>query len=246
MNNESLLFGIHAVMEAIKSGKTIDKLFLQKGLKGELAKSLTELLESKNIIANIVPIEKLNKLTRKNHQGVVAYVAPIDFYDLEELIIQTQEKGETPLFILLDQLTDVRNFGAIIRTAECVGAHGIIIAKSGSAPVSADTVKTSAGAIFNVPICKVDHLKDALFLLEASGIQTVAATEKTDNTLYHIDFKIPTAIVMGSEGKGVSNGILKTVSKKAKLPMYGKISSLNVSVAAGAFLYEAIRQRSSL
>lgn len=244
MKNEALLFGIHAVVEAIKSGKTLDKIFVQKGLKGDLYKELEALLNTHSITPNTVPVEKLNKLTQKNHQGVAAFIAPIDFYDLEEIIIQTQEKGETPLFILLDQLTDVRNFGAIIRTAECVGAHGIVIPKSGAAPVTADTVKTSAGAIFNIPICKVDHLKDAIFLLEASGVKTVAATEKTENTLYDIDFKTPTAIVIGSEGKGVSNGILKTVSYKAKLPMFGKISSLNVSVAAGAFLYEAIRQRS--
>ena len=243
MDNESQLFGIHAVMEAIKSGKTIDKIFLQKGLQGELSRELILLLREHKIVPNTVPIEKLNKLTRKNHQGVVAFVAPVDFHDLEELVIQTQEKGETPLFIMLDQLTDARNFGAIIRTAECVGAHGIIIPKSGAAPVSADTVKTSAGAVFNMPICKVDHLKDALFLLQASGIQTVAATEKTEDTIYQVDFKNPTAIIMGSEGKGVSPGILKLVDHKAKLPMYGNISSLNVSVAAAVFLYEAVRQR---
>jgi len=243
MNNESQLFGIHAVMEAIKSGKTIDKIFLQKGLQGTLSKELIVLLREHKIVPNTVPIEKLNKLTRRNHQGVVAFMAPVSFHDLEELIIQTQEKGENPLFIMLDQLTDVRNFGAIIRTAECVGAHGIIIAKTGSAPISDDTIKTSAGAVFNMPICKVDHLKDALFLLHASGIQSVAATEKTQDTLYDVDFNNPTVIVMGSEGKGVSPGVLKMVNHKSKLPMYGKISSLNVSVAAGAFLYEAIRQR---
>ncbi len=243
MSNESQLFGIHAVMEAIKSGKTIDKIFLQKGLQGSLSKELILLLREHKITPNTVPVEKLNKLTHKNHQGVVAFVAPVDFHDLEEVIISTQEAGKTPLFILLDQLTDARNFGAIIRTAECIGAHGIVIAKTGAAPVSADTVKTSAGAVFNMPICKVDHLKDALFLLQASGIQTVAATEKTEDSIYQIDFKIPTAIIMGSEGKGVSPGILKLVDHKAKLPMFGEISSLNVSVAAGVFLYEVIRQR---
>ena len=168
MKNEALLFGIHAVIEAIKSGKTLDKIFVQKGLKGDLYKELEALLNTYSITPNTVPVEKLNKLTQKNHQGVAAFIAPIDFYDLEEIIIQTQEKGETPLFILLDQLTDVRNFGAIIRTAECVGAHGIVIPKSGAAPVTADTVKTSAGAIFNIPICKVDHLKDCLLYTSPS------------------------------------------------------------------------------
>ncbi len=243
MSNESQLFGIHAVMEAIKSGKTIDKIFLQKGLQGSLSKELILLLREHKITPNTVPVEKLNKLTHRNHQGVVAFVAPVDFHDLEEVIIRTQEAGKTSLFILLDQLTDARNFGAIIRTAECIGAHGIVIAKTGAAPVSADTVKTSAGAVFNIPICKVDHLKDALFLLQASGIQTVAATEKTEDSIYQVDFKLPSAIIMGSEGKGVSPGILKLVDHKAKLPMFGEISSLNVSVAAGVFLYEAVRQR---
>lgn len=245
MSNETQLFGIHAVMEAIKSGKTIDKVFLQKGLQGDLSRELISLLRTHKITPNTVPVEKLNRITHKNHQGVIAYTSPVDFHDLEELIIATQEKGEVPLLILLDQLTDARNFGAIIRTAECVGVHGIVITKSGSAPVSADTIKTSAGAVFNMPICKVSHLKDAIFLLQSCGVQTVAATEKTEENLYSIDFELPTAIVMGSEGTGVSNGILKVVDHKAKLPMFGEISSLNVSVAAGAFLYEATRQRIS-
>lgn len=244
MKNESHLFGIRSVLEAINSGKIIDKVFLQKGLQGTLAKELQEVLDTNNIQVSYVPVEKLNRLTRKNHQGVVALTSPIEFHDLEELVISVTESGATPLFILLDQLSDVRNFGAIIRTAECVGAHGIVIQKKGGAPVSADTVKTSAGAIFNIPICKVDHIKDAVFYMQGSGIQVVAATEKTTDTLYEIDLSIPTAIVMGSEGKGVSPSLLKLVDGKAKLPMFGEIASLNVSVACGAFLYETIRQRS--
>ena len=243
MSNETQLFGIHAVMEAIKSGKTIDKIFLQKGLQGDLSKELIGLLRANKIVPNTVPVEKLNRITHKNHQGVIAFTSPVDFYDLEELIVSTQEKGEIPLFIVLDQLTDVRNFGAIIRTAACVGVHGIVIAKSGAAPVSADTVKTSAGAVFNIPICKVSHIKDAIFMFQSCGVQTVAATEKATDNLYAVNFKVPMAIVMGSEGSGVSQGVLKVVDYKAKLPMVGEISSLNVSVAAGAFLYEATRQR---
>ncbi len=243
MQNESLLFGFHAVIEAIKSGKPIDKIFLQKNLQGDLAKELIQLLRDHKITPNTVPAEKLNKLTRKSHQGVVAFTSPVSFQDLEELIIQTQEKGEVPFFILLDGVTDVRNFGAIIRSAECTGVHGIIVPKTGSTPISGDTVKTSVGAVFNVPICKVDHIKDALFLLHSCGIQTVAATEKTEQLIYNVDLKNPTAIVMGSEGSGVSSGVLKTVSEKAKLPMFGEISSLNVSVAAGTFMYEIVRQR---
>ncbi len=145
--------------------------------------------------------------------------------------------------MLLDQLSDVRNFGAIIRTAECTGVDGIIIQKSGSAPVNGDTIKTSAGAVFKIPICKVDHIKDAMFHLQASGIKVIAATEKTENTLYDVSFKEPCAIIMGSEGRGINPSVLKLVDAKAKLPLLGEIESLNVSVACGAFLYEAIRQR---
>ncbi|GAA4271325.1 23S rRNA (guanosine(2251)-2'-O)-methyltransferase RlmB [Aquimarina gracilis] len=243
MKQESLIFGIRAIIEAITSGKTIDKLFIQGNLQGELAKELLQLAKQQKVTVNYVPIEKLNRLTRKNHQGAVAYTSPIDFYELENLVLQVIESGHTPLFLILDQLSDVRNFGAIIRTAECTGVHGIIIQKKGGAPVNADTIKTSAGAVFKIPICKVDHIKDALFYLQGSGIQVIAATEKAPDTIYEQDLMLPTAFIMGSEGKGVSNSILKLVDKQAKLPMYGEIGSLNVSVACGAFLYEAIRQR---
>lgn len=243
MENQTKIFGIRAVIEAINSGKTIDKVFIQKGLRGELFHQLEKLLREHVVNASYVPIEKLNRLTNKNHQGVVAQISPIEFHDLENLILKVVESGKTPLFILLDQLSDVRNFGAIIRTAECTGVDGIIIQKKGGAPVNGDTIKTSAGAVFKVPICKVDHIKDAIYYLQASGIKTIAATEKTDNNIYDVSFKEPCGIIMGSEGKGVSNSVLKIVDEKAKLPMFGEISSLNVSVACGAFLYEAVRQR---
>ncbi|MCX2679495.1 23S rRNA (guanosine(2251)-2'-O)-methyltransferase RlmB [Galbibacter sp. EGI 63066] len=243
MENNYQIFGIRTVIEAIQSGKTIDKVFVQKGLKGSLFQELEQLLKQDQINTSFVPVEKLNRLSKKNHQGVVANISPIEFHDLENLIMQTIESGDTPLFLLLDQLSDVRNFGAIIRTAECTGVHGIIIQKKGAAPVTADTVKTSAGAVFKVPICKVDHIKDAVFHMQASGIQVVAATEKTDQALYDVDFKNPTAIIMGSEGSGISPSILKVIDQKAKLPLLGEIASLNVSVACGAFLYEVVRQR---
>ena len=175
----------------------------------------------------------------------MAHIAPIAFYELDALVSAVKETKENPLFLILDQLSDVRNFGAIIRTAECTGVDGIIVQKSGSAPINGDTIKTSAGAVFNIPICKVDHIKDAIFYFQASEIKVIAATEKTDQTLYEVDFKAATAIVMGSEGKGVSPSVLKLVDNKAKLPMYGSIASLNVSVACGAFLYEVVRQRHS-
>ncbi|MBT8265326.1 MAG: 23S rRNA (guanosine(2251)-2'-O)-methyltransferase RlmB [Bacteroidia bacterium] len=243
MENSSKIFGLRTVIEAINSGKTIDKVFVQKGLRGELFHELESLLRKEGINTSYVPIEKLNRLTNKNHQGVVAQISPIEFHDLDNLVLEVIESGSTPLFLLLDQISDVRNFGAIIRTAECTGVHGIIIQKKGGAPINGDTVKTSAGAVFKVPICKVDHIKDAMFHLQASGIKVIAATEKSEDTLYDVSFKEPCAVIMGSEGKGISPSILKLVDAKAKLPMKGDIGSLNVSVACGAFLYEVIRQR---
>jgi 23S rRNA (guanosine2251-2'-O)-methyltransferase len=244
MQEETLIFGIRAIIEAINSEKTIDKVFLQKGLKGELYGELESLIRRSQINCSYVPVEKLNRLTKKNHQGAVAQISPIAFYDLENLVLSTFESGKTPLFLLLDQLSDVRNFGAIIRTAECTGVNGIVIQKKGGAPVNGDTIKTSAGAVFKVPICKVDHIKDAVFFMQASGIKVIAATEKTDNTLYDVSFKEPCAIIMRSEDRGINPSTLKVVDEKAKLPLLGDIESLNVSVACGAFLYEAVRQRS--
>ncbi|MDY0089803.1 MAG: 23S rRNA (guanosine(2251)-2'-O)-methyltransferase RlmB [Flavobacteriaceae bacterium] len=243
MQKENQIFGIRAVIEAIQAGKEIDKLFIQKEAQGELMRELFKLVKDKQISYSYVPVEKLNRLTDKNHQGVVATVAPISFYELEELISQVFESGKTPLFLILDQLSDARNFGAIIRTAECTSVNGIIIPKHGAAPVNGDTVKTSAGAVFNVPICKVGHLKDAVFYLQSSGVKVIAATEKTDNNLYDVSMTEPTAIIMGSEDRGINPSVLKIVDEKAKLPMFGSIGSLNVSVACGAFLYEAVRQR---
>lgn len=243
MQEQTQIFGIRAIIEAINAGETIDKVFLQKGLKGDLFSELEFVLRQNAVSSSYVPVEKLNRLTKGNHQGAVAQISPIAFYDLEELVVQVTESGKTPLFLLLDQLSDVRNFGAIIRTAECTGVNGIIIQKKGGAPVNGDTIKTSAGAVFKVPICKVDHIKDAVFYMQASGIKVVAATEKTDDTLYDIDFTEPCAIIMGSEDRGINPSTLKVVDARAKLPLLGEIGSLNVSVACGAFLYEAVRQR---
>ncbi len=241
-----IIFGIRAIIEAINSGNTISKVYLQKELRGELFSELNGLIKANGISTSNVPVEKLDRLSKNNnHQGAVAQISPIDFYDLDELIQNTLEKKEVPLFLLLDQLSDVRNFGAIIRTAECTGVNGIVIQKNGSAPVNAETIKTSAGAAFKMPICKVDHIKDAIYVLQASDIKTVAATEKTDDSVYDINFNQPIAIIMGSEHRGVNPSILKMVDYKAKLPLLGEIESLNVSVACGAFLYETVRQRMS-
>ena len=245
MQKETKLYGLRAILEAIEADKSIDKIFLQKDLRGELFTKLEKKIRKKGLNFSYVPVEKLNRLTTSNHQGAVAQISPISFYDLDALVTAVKETKEHPLFLVLDQLSDVRNFGAIIRTAECTGVDGIIIQKKGSAPINGDTIKTSAGAVFNIPICKVDHIKDALYYFQASDIKIIAATEKTDNSLYITDFTKGCAIVMGSEGKGISPSALKIVDAKAKLPMFGNIASLNVSVACGVFLYEAVRQRQS-
>lgn len=242
--NTTNIFGLRAIIEAIESGSSINKIYLQKGLRGNLYYELDKLIKTYKISTSTVPIEKLDRLSKNsNHQGAVAQISPVEFYDLEKIIEQSVDSGKTPFFLVLDQLSDVRNFGAIIRTAECTGVNAIIIQKNGSAPVNSETIKTSAGAAFKMPICKVDHIKDALFLLQASGIKTVAATEKTEDSVYDVDFNQPIAVVMGSEDRGVNPSVLKMVDYKAKLPLLGEIASLNVSVACGVFLYENVRQR---
>lgn len=240
---EQQIYGIRAVIEAVNAGKTIDRVFLQKGLQGTLYKELLATLQGAQIATQYVPIEKLNRMSKKNHQGVIATLSPVEYQDFEELVIGVTESGKVPLFLVLDHLQDVRNFGAIVRTAECTGVSGIIIPKRGSVSVTADAVKTSAGAVFRVPICKVDNLIDAVYYLQGSGIRVVAATEKTNNLLYSEDFTTPLAIVMGAEDVGISGGVLKVVDSRVKLPMAGEIGSLNVSVACAVFLYEAVRQR---
>ncbi|MEQ6124577.1 23S rRNA (guanosine(2251)-2'-O)-methyltransferase RlmB [Pseudotenacibaculum sp. MALMAid0570] len=244
MNQTTNIFGLRAIIEAINSGSTINKVYLQKGLRGNLFFELESLIKKERIATSFVPVEKLDRLSKnKNHQGAVAQISPVEFEDIDLLIENTLEKTSSPLFILLDQISDVRNFGAIIRTAECTGVNGIIVQQSGSAPVNAETIKTSAGAAFKVPICRVNHIKDAIYTLQASDISVIAATEKTDNLIYDLDLNKPLAIVMGSEHRGVNPSVLKIVNEKAKLPMLGEIDSLNVSVACGSFLYEIIRQR---
>ncbi|OYU81610.1 MAG: 23S rRNA (guanosine(2251)-2'-O)-methyltransferase RlmB [Flavobacterium sp. BFFFF1] len=244
MEKEHLIFGIRAIIEAITAKKEVDKVFLQKDISGELMKDLMKVLKRNNINFSYVPVEKLNRLTVNNHQGAVASISPVSFHDLETLTEKILATGKNPLFLILDQISDARNFGAIIRTAECTGVDAIIVQKAGSAPVNGDTVKTSAGAVFNVPICKVEHIKDAIFYLQGSGFRTIAATEKTDQNVYDVALSGPIAIIMGSEDRGINPSVLKIVDDKAKLPMFGSIGSLNVSVACGAFLYEALRQRS--
>ena len=230
----SQIFGLRPVIEAIEAGRTIDKLFIQKGLSGTLFATLLKLVERHQLSHSFVPVEKLNRLTHGNHQGVVAQLSPVEFVPLEELVRSTIESGN---------LSDVRNVGAIIRTAECTGVSGIILPKQGSAAIGEDMVKTSAGAIFNIPLCKVDNLIDAIYYLQGSGIKVVGATEKAPTLLYELSLTEPLAIVMGAEDVGISKGVLRVLDERAKLPLQGETASLNVSVACGAFLYEVVRQR---
>lgn len=246
MEDTTTIFGIRTVIEAIQSAKNIDKIYIQKGLNNPLFQELLSVIGKKGYNISYVPVEKLQKLTQGNHQGVVAKISPIEFREMEDVVQEVLEKEDTtPLFLLLDQITDARNFGAIIRTAECCGVNAIIVQDKGGAPVNADTVKTSAGAVFNIPICKVNHIKDAIYYLQGSGVNVVAATEKSDQSIYETELNKATALVMGSEGRGINPSVLKIVNDKAKLPMFGSIGSLNVSVACGAFLYEIVRQRGS-
>lgn len=237
------IFGIRPVIEALEAGKTFDKVFVQKGLRGSQSEELLEALKSYKVNVKTVPVEKLNRLTRKTHQGVFGFLSPIEFEETEALLQRIAQAEKAPLLLLLDRVTDVRNFGAIVRTAECAGVDAVVIPKHESAPVSADAVKTSTGALFRVPVCKVDNLADFIFSLKSEDIQVVAGTEKTEDLLYDTDFRVPTALVMGNEEKGISNQILKICDRRAKLPLAGSIGSLNVSVATGALLYEAVRQR---
>lgn len=241
---DDFIFGLRPVIEAIEAGKTIDKIFIQNGLQGPIVMDLKKLLAQHKIRANYVPIEKLNRFTRKNHQGIVAFISDIPFYSIEDIIPQLFEEGKTPFILILDRLTDVRNFGAICRTAECVGVDAIVIPDKGAAPINSDAIKTSAGAIYNIKICKEKNLAHSVDFLQQSGISVFASTEKAQKLIYETDFKEPCAIVMGNEETGISKEVMHHSDEKIKLPIVGKTQSLNVSVACGAVLYEVVRQRS--
>ena len=241
--SNQLVFGIRAVIEAIDSGKEIESIFVQRGLSGSLFLELKSLLKEHDIGYQQVPVEKLNRITRKNHQGVIAVISPITYQRIEDLLPVIYEKGETPLLLMLDGVTDVRNMGAIARTAECAGIHAIIVPRKGSAEINPDAIKTSAGALYKIPVCREEALgRTARFLIE-SGVQLVVSTEKTQDSVYDVDYTGPTCIVLGAEDVGVSDDLIRVSDKLAKIPMFGEIKSLNVSVSAGIVIYEAIRQR---
>jgi 23S rRNA (guanosine2251-2'-O)-methyltransferase len=246
INNKdnNYIFGIRPIIEAIEAGKTIDKLFIQKGLHNDLFAELWKLVRFKRINYKHVPLEKINRLTKKNHQGVFAFISPIDFHNIEDIIPTLYEEGKNPLILVLDRITDIRNFGAISRTAECAGVNAILIPEKNTAAINADAIKTSAGALHKITVCRTWNLKLTLQFIKECGIQLITCTEKTQNNIYDLDYTPPTAIIIGSEEDGISPEFLKMSDAKAKIPMYGKIASLNVSVATGIILYEAIKQRS--
>jgi len=239
------IFGIRAVIEAIESGKELESLFIQRGLNGGLLIELKTLIRERNISYQQVPIEKLNRLTRKNHQGVVAIISPITYQNIEDIIPLVYERGEVPLILMLDGVTDIRNFGAIARTAECAGVHAIIVPQKGSAEINPDAIKTSAGALFKIPVCRVDSLYKTAKFLQESGLQLISCTEKTDDTIYQPDYTSPSVLILGSEERGISDDLIRISEHLAKIPLFGEIASLNVSVSTGVVVYEAIRQRSN-
>jgi len=237
------IYGLRSVIEAIDSQETLSKVYLQRGLTGASSYELIKKLKKKSIEISYVPVEKLNRLTPKNHQGVVATISPIKFLSISNLSDLIESKPKSISLLILDQLSDVRNFGAIVRTAECTAIDCIVIQSSGSAPVNGDTIKTSSGAIFNVPICKVPHIKDAIFLIKQHDIKIFGASEKAENNIYQTQFGKSQAIIMGSEGKGLSSSVIKLCDELIRIPLLGKIESLNVSVACGTILYEVVRQK---
>lgn len=243
MEKSDYIFGIRAVIEAIEAGKEIDKIMVKKDLQGDLAQELFAAARQVGAPIQRVPVERINRITRKNHQGVVAFLSAVEYYTLDALVPQLYEAGEVPFVVLLDGVTDVRNFGAIARTCECVGAHAIVIPARGSVSVNADAVKTSAGALHTLPVCRECSIQEAVKYLHDSGFTIVAASEKSDKNYTQVDYTAPVAIVMGAEDTGVSPAVLRYCDEMVAIPMRGNIGSLNVSVAAGVMMYEVVRQR---
>ncbi len=240
---QQLIFGTRPLIEALQSGKEIEKVFIQKGLSGNTFKELMPLLKENGVPYQVVPKEKLNRITRKNHQGIIAAVSPVSFYEVEQIIPSIYERGESPFILILDKVTDVRNFGAILRTAHSAGVHAVVIPDKNSAQLNSGTVKSSAGAIYKLPLCRVHNLKDTILFLKESGLKVFAATEKAEKNYFEEDFSEPLALIMGSEGEGISPAYLKLSDKQIKIPMLGEIASLNVSAATAVLLYEVVRQR---
>jgi 23S rRNA (guanosine2251-2'-O)-methyltransferase len=242
---DEFIYGLRPLIEAIESGREIERIYIRKNLQGELYQELAVLVKKRAIPYQLVPVEKLNRITRKNHQGVIAHISHISYHAIDQVIPGIYEKGEDPLVILLDSVTDVGNFGAIARTAECAGVHAIIVPWHGSAPVNADSLKTSAGALSRIPVCRVQNIHYTVKFLKNSGLKIFSATDKAEKIYSRVQFTGPLVIIVGSEDKGIDPGLLKISDELVKIPLMGQISSLNVSVAAGIIIYEVVRQRSS-
>ena len=238
------IFGLHAVIEAIRAGKQIDRLLVKQGLQGSLYHELMTEVRAHNIVYQVVPVERIELVTRKNHQGVLAWLSVIEYQYIANLLPMIFEKGEDPLIIALDGVSDVRNFGAIVRTAEGLGAHAIIIPEKGSARITADAVKTSAGALHSFPVCREKSIVRSIEFLKESGLRVFCAAEKAGESVTNIELTGPSVLILGSEDKGISRELISLSDKQIKIPMTGTIGSLNVSVAAGILLYEIVRQRS--
>jgi len=243
MEKTQTIFGTRAVMEAIRSGREIEKIYVQAGLSNDLIKELISEAKERKVPYSFIPVQKLNHLGSKNHQGVVCILAAIQYQKVEDIVDKCYSEGKDPFLLVLDRITDVRNFGAIARTAECAGVDAIIIPEKGSAPIGPDSIKTSSGALNHLPVCRATDMKKLVKQLQDNGIKVIACTEKTNSDIYSADFKSPVAIIMGSEEDGISPELLKAADQLVKIPLKGKVGSLNVSVAAGIAIYEAIRQK---
>ncbi len=243
MEKKDIIFGVWPIVEAIKSGKTIEKLLLKKGSYNSISEELKEVIKEHNITISYVPIEKLNSLTRKNHQGVIAFISPIEYYEIEQIIPLVYEKGKVPFVLVLDRITDVRNFGAIVRTAECANIDAIVIPNKEAAQINSDAMKSSAGALSIVPICKSTNLYNSVMYLKDSGLKVVSVTEKAIDSYTNVDYKEPLCLIFGSEEDGISSQLLKISHNLVQIPILGEIESLNVSVASGVAIYEVVSQR---
>jgi 23S rRNA (guanosine2251-2'-O)-methyltransferase len=244
--DQHMIFGIHPVMEAVDSGKEIEKVFLKKGSTNEAVLELKRALKGKRVPFQEVPQEKLSRLTRKNHQGVVALLSPIEYQNIDEVTRRLIDEGKEPLILVLDRVSDVGNFGAICRSAECAGVHAILVPTKGSAQINSFAVKSSAGAIFNIPICRTGHILSEVRSLQESGLRVVACSEKGDKAIYSTDLSGPMAIIMGSEDDGIGDGLMELATDHVNIPMAGNTGSLNVSVATGIVLFERLRQATNV
>lgn len=242
-SRKDIVFGSRAIIEAIDTGKEIDKVLVKRGQSNELTDELIDLLKQQQIPFQLVPIEKLNNISQKNHQGCIAFISPVVYQDFEEIIINCFEQGKEPFILLLDEISDVRNFGAISRTAECFGVDAIVIPMKGAAQINADAVKTSAGALLKIPVCRVQSLTNTVDYLQKSGVRIFGITEKAEKTTSDVAYSGPIGLILGSEEHGISNACLRKVDELVKIPMLGTIKSLNVSVSAGIVMHEVVKCR---